>query len=404
MENIRAKINDRAVCERASELNGGVTCKIEHPPAWGRGSLMGCANYHARIRFTENSSVWLIRVPRMNSSIPQSLVNYLIRSEYATLKFLETTKVPAPRAFDYGIVGDNKNQVGVSYILMEELPGKTWNLQGPRGKRFADDKDKERIWNGLADILIELKCHPFSEAGSLLPGLSPSEPTVSAIASERFLVLSPSGPFHTSMDYYTSFVEQNMALISDGQLFAPFPANAYLVFAYLKSQLQTLAANPKHNSVEATEQFYLKHVDDKGDHLMVDDELNIIGIIDWQMARVVPADEAFGPSLATAEMAGIYNGMSSLTVHDLALARFLKAKGAAGLADIMSGDERLRRFFFGLDVDLSWEETLLLVRGIWAAFGVEQDTEWRTWKMDMLEKHNQDERLKHILDRFGAGP
>ncbi|KAJ5215260.1 uncharacterized protein N7498_001667, partial [Penicillium cinerascens] len=154
VENIRAKINDRAVCERASELNSGVTYKIEHPLAWGRGSLMGYANYYARIRFTENSSVWLIRVPRINSSIPQSLVNYLIRSEYVTLKFLETTKVPAPWAFDYRIVGDNKNQVG------------------------------------------------------------------------------------------------------------------------------TLAANPKHNLVEATEQFYLKHVDDKGDHLMVDDELNIIRIID----------------------------------------------------------------------------------------------------------------------------
>lgn len=212
---------------------------------------------------------------------------------------------------------------------MEEMSGRTWNLQGPRGKRFTDDKDNERIWNGLADILIELKRHPFSEAGSLLSGLSPSEPIVSAIASERFLILSPQGPFNTSMDYYTSFVEQNMALISDGQLFALFPANAYLVFAYLKSQLQTLAAKPKLNLVEATEQLYLKNVDDKGDHLMVDDELNIIGIIYWQMVRVVPADEAFGPSLATAEMAGIYNGMSSLTVHDLALARFLKAKGGS---------------------------------------------------------------------------
>ncbi|KAJ6166638.1 hypothetical protein N7470_002085 [Penicillium chermesinum] len=385
VKNIRAKINDKAVCERASELNGGVQCQIEHPPAWGRESLMGCANYHARIRFTNNGSVWLLRVPRMNGSIPQSLVNYLIRSEYATLKFLETTKVPAPRAFDYGILGEDENQVGVSYILMEEMPGKTWNLQGPGGKRFADEKDKERIWNGLADILIELKHHPFSEAGSLLPGPSASEPIVSAIASERFLVLSPSGPFDTSNDYYTSFVEQNMALISDGQLFASFPANAYIVFSYMKSQLEVAAAKPKHDSVEATEQFYLKHVDDKGDHLMVDDELNIVGIIDWQMARVVPADEAFGPSLVTAEMDGNYNGTSSLTVHDLVLARFLKAKGAADLADIMSGNERLRRFFFGLDVDLPWEETLLLIRGIWAAFGVEKDTEWSTWKWTCLK-------------------
>lgn len=28
---------------------------------------------------------------------------------------------------------------------------------------------------------------------------------------------------------------------------------------------------------------------------MVDDELNFTGLIDWQMASVVAADEAFGP-------------------------------------------------------------------------------------------------------------
>lgn len=74
---------------------------------------------------------------------------------------------------------------------------------------------------------------------------------------------------------------------------------------------------------------------------MVDDELNIIGIIDWQMARAVPASEAFGPSLVTADMAGIYDGLPSLTIHDHALARFLNAKGAADLAGIMSKDEKL---------------------------------------------------------------
>ena len=258
--------------------------------------------------------------------------------------------MPAPRAFAYGIAGEENNKVGVSYILMEELAGRTSNLQGPHGKRSSDEKDKERVWNGLANILIELKRHPFSKAGSLLPGSLPSKPIVSAVASERFLVLSPAGPFATASDYYTSFVEQNMALIADGQLFTAFPVNAYLVFLFLKSQFQELAPKPNCN-IETGEQFYIKHVDDKGDHLMVDDELNIVGIIDWQMARVVPASEAFGPSLVTAEMSDIYNGLSSLTTHDRALARFLKAKGEDDLADMMSKDERLRRFFFGLDVD-----------------------------------------------------
>lgn len=35
---------------------------------------------------------------------------------------------------------------------------------------------------------------------------------------------------------------------------------------------------------------------------MVDNELDITEIIDWQMARVVPSDEAFEPPLVAADM------------------------------------------------------------------------------------------------------
>lgn len=69
----------------------------------------------------------------------------------------------------------------------------------------------------------------------------------------------------------------------------------------------------------------------------------------------------------------------------------------------MDSDEKLRRFSFGLNVDFPWDETLLLIRGIWAACGVEE-ADWNAWKMDMLEQHSHDERLKHMIDSFGAGP
>lgn len=96
--------------------------------------------------------------------------------------------------------------------------------------------------------------------------------------------------------------------------------------------------------------------------------------------------------------------MSSLTIYDHALTQFLKEKGASDLAGIMGGDERLRRFFFGLDVDFPWDETLLLICGIWTACGVEKDTDWNIWKADMLEEHAHDDRLERIINRFGAGP
>jgi hypothetical protein len=76
-------------------------------------------------------------------------------------------------------------------------------------------------------------------------------------------------------------------------------------------------------------------------------------------AQPIDGSSAFGLSLVIAKTGHIYDGVSSLIIHDEALARFSKAKGAADLAGIMSKDETLRRFFFGLDVDLPWDETLL---------------------------------------------
>ncbi|KAE8143629.1 hypothetical protein BDV38DRAFT_289542 [Aspergillus pseudotamarii] len=309
-------------------------------------------DYHARIRFPGDGSVWLLRVSRISSSISQSLADYLIYM------------------FGYGLANDKNNIVG--------------NMQGPHGKRFADDTEKKRVWDGLAEILIEIQRHPFQRQDLFSQVLRLPSRIVSANASERFLVQSPSGHFDKVSDYYTSFMEQNMALIAVGQLFTSFPVNAYLVFSFLKSQIPALPANLGPDSSAATEQFYIKYMDDKGDQLMVDDEPNIIGIIDWQMPRVVLASEAFGPSPVTAEMGVTYNGKSSLTIHDHALARFLKVKGAADLAEIMSKDERLRIFFFCLDVDLPWNESLLLIRGIWTCI--------------------HDGRLKRIVDRFGEGP
>jgi hypothetical protein len=47
--------------------------------------------------------------------VPDDLIDYLVASEYATLKYLED-KVPAPRVYAYGLALDPRNKVGLSYI------------------------------------------------------------------------------------------------------------------------------------------------------------------------------------------------------------------------------------------------------------------------------------------------
>ena len=58
------------------------------------------------------------------------------------------------KVFGYGIAGDEDKSVGVSYILMEEMAGNPWNLQGPQGKRSADDKDKRKC--GMGQVIFWL--------------------------------------------------------------------------------------------------------------------------------------------------------------------------------------------------------------------------------------------------------
>ncbi|KAK4072086.1 hypothetical protein Trihar35433_4150 [Trichoderma harzianum] len=174
----------------------------------------------------------------------------------------------------------------------------------------ATDEEKARIWSELAEILAELERHPFPKAGSLCFQSSIVE--VSAAASDRFSVLTPNGPFNNSTAYYTAFAEQYLELIADGQLYTEFPVNAYLVYRFLKDNVSQIAEQ----GGEA-----------KGDHLLVDDDLHITGIIDWQMARVVPRREAFGPSLVTADMDALCTGKVSLSADDVALTDALRQKG-----------------------------------------------------------------------------
>jgi aminoglycoside phosphotransferase (APT) family kinase protein len=92
---------------------------------------MGGMNYHLEILFEDGIS-WLARIRRFNAtSPPPELRDYILGSEVATLQFLGKTKVPVPTVYDFN--PDESNPIGVGYILMEKLPGKSlrWSLTTP---------------------------------------------------------------------------------------------------------------------------------------------------------------------------------------------------------------------------------------------------------------------------------
>jgi len=318
---------------------------------------MGCANYHAWLIFGDGER-WLVRIPSTGiSDVPDELAEYLVVSEYATLKFLETTSVPSARAFGFGLSSDPSNKVGLSFLLMGALPGKPYQRHGG-----ATAEQNRHVLQQVADIVIELSRYPFSKAGSLV--LVGDCIDVGETASNRFVRLGRHGPFRTTTEYFSSIATQYLELIADGQLHHRCPLEAYLFYTTLQSRMTSL---PLFNDDLVA--FYLKHADDEGDDLLVDDDYNIVGVVDWQFSRTAPTGSSFGSSLLTADLNNLYSGKGGISADDRVLADALGTRGSDILAQHMSGSDLIRRFQFGISDGLSGDEAREIVHGVLADLG-----------------------------------
>ncbi|KAI2463878.1 hypothetical protein F4781DRAFT_415058 [Annulohypoxylon bovei var. microspora] len=381
----------------SSSLRNGMPCRFYPGEHLGSDAMMGGANYHCWIVFDDGVR-WLARIPRTTAfgDIPPDLVDYLIESEYATLKFLEGLNVPAPKAHGFGLSSNPGNLVGVGYILEDAMSGRPFYAQ------VATAEQKSHVYNQYVDILLEISRFPRKQACSLL--LCDKETKEAAIASNRFLSLGKHGPFADPLEYFTSIADLHLDLIADGQLYPEYSKEAFLFYGLLKDRAApALAAAPA-----STDGFFLKHVDDKGDHLLVDEDYNITAIIDWQFARFVPACEAFGPSLITADLSELYGGSAGLSADDRLIAERLRQKGRDDLAELACGSDLARRYHFGLASGSPRSEAIGMIGAVLSLLGSETtekgvdawvEEEWSQAVSD--SRREKIEKLVEVLEKEG---
>lgn len=82
--------------------------------------------------------------------------------------------------------------------------------------------------------------------------------------------------------------------------------------------------------------YFLKHIDDKGDHILVDEDLNIPGIIDWEMALLVHYREAFSLSFVSGDMRALCSGNASRGYEGEARLHMKTSCGAAEVTSLHS--------------------------------------------------------------------
>lgn len=350
---------------------------------------MGGMNYHIEITF-EDGVCWIARIRRLNAtSPPPELQDFIIQSEVATLTFLQATAITTPKVYDFALESSD-NTVGVGFILMEKLPGK------PLRWSSTTRQQREKVMDQMADVFIDLRKYPFSAYGSLH---TPGSMQIGPFADESFTNfenchMRTSGPFLSSREYNVAYLNFIQALILRTEKYSNRPVDAYLIHRFLIDLI------PHVFTSDPSGEFFLKHADDKGDHILVDEEFNVTGIIDWEWAHTAPAEVAFNSPIGFLPVGEFYDGNNNLGEDEAIFATQLESKGRHDLANFVQTGRVLHRFRFCCGYDLvDWDGFVGLFRGLREATGVDAGQDWPEWKASALKRYANDSRLQELLDR-----
>ncbi|KAG6246196.1 hypothetical protein E4U23_004820 [Claviceps purpurea] len=390
--------------------------------------MRGGRNCHAEIEF-EDGVVWIARFRLLDSRTPPEARNYVLQSEAATMQFLDRhTRVPSPRVFDWACESDQTDTIGIGYTLMEKLNGTSLRWYK------ATATQKEKIVRQLADIMLEIERHPFDRLGSLIfttefssrearqGAAVESQIQVGALADESIFRSGdggmPLGPFRYSKEALLATVQAHSRMIVAGEIgSAENVVDLLLAYRFRLDVLDQMSEQQQTTKAEkGSEQFFLKHMDDKGDHILVNDDFDIVGIVDWEWCKTASKEEAFSSPRMMWPVGAFYDASNELAEEELLLARVFRERGREDLASCVLHGRKVQRWLFALHPLITHGDSKTLASlfvGLKRAFeehdirtdgrGVED--EWETWKAKALQDWKHEALFQSAIeanDRLAA--
>lgn len=256
----------------------------------------------------------------------------------------------------------------------------------------------------LADIYIELHAHPFPMMGSL--DKIDSKLIIGPFARESLADFGESGlkmlgPFSSSEQYYNAHFDLILDLIVRQEAYAYRPIDAFLIHRYLQENIQTILPCASLNDAS----FYLKHADEKGDQILVDDQFRITGIVDWEWAHTGPKFSVFNSPIVLLPLAKFYNGNNCLGDEEMTFSHLLERKGHTDLGDMVRKGRLLHRLQFCCGYDLpDWDGCKDVFLGLVRALhkdGNLNNLDYETWKAEAIQRYSADRRLKKLANLEG---
>ncbi|KAF8816734.1 hypothetical protein BYT27DRAFT_7237737 [Phlegmacium glaucopus] len=321
-----SSIHTERLCAAASRLKADVECRLG-------GTIVGGFNVLFEIVFADGIT-WLARCPLTYNCSSEDASDILMQSYAATLKYIKLhTSIPVPEVFACCRKSDKGNDVRSSYILMECLPGRALDLQDTE----EDDEQyvqtsvaAEMVFQQLAAFIMQLASLQFDKIGTLQEQpvgsgtFSIAEYFDSGIVypEERGKIYEASsikGPFSTVSEYHSALLSlnHNFALADpedeDGD--------------YLRSVQQCRLLQPKLSLPQYENgPFVVNHDDLSSSNILVDDDYNITGVLDFP-GTIVPL-----PSLCVYPIIFTENHVTPFTDRTLWLQSILDAQPVLGSA------------------------------------------------------------------------
>ncbi|KAI0319959.1 hypothetical protein OF83DRAFT_696377 [Amylostereum chailletii] len=395
VQRLNARIDLEALCQHASTLRDGIPCSTL-PVLVKESMAIGHKNWHFPITF-DDGVVWLCRTPHTTArAAPPVIQDRILLSEFATYRFLSSIDVPVPAVFGVA-VSSPTNAVGVSYLLMEKVPGKwvDWDTAGVEGK--------ERIMEQIADVYIKIKAHPFPSIGALLDTSSgdtmfPVGPFVERgqcnLDDDGNAITI--GPFSTTLDYFKGVLQHKLDLIVHRELLAKSAVDGYLLYRFLLDNVSSLP--PVKNATDGG--FYLVHGGSKADNILADEKYAITGIIDWECSEVLPASSAFSAPLFLMDWHRVDNGENEPSEGENRLAEILEAKGHPDLARRVLETRFENYWVFGVQSG-GWigpRSALGMLKLCGEECGGSVDEAgWAAWKEKIMHRYADDVGLQSLL-------
>ncbi|WWC88159.1 uncharacterized protein L201_003064 [Kwoniella dendrophila CBS 6074] len=290
------------------------TCKLTIPTLQKliEDHLRSCYNLHILITFDDGVK-WLLRIrQRTHHRPPTELVLAELNSEIATLNVLNKTGLPVPKAYSPlhldGKMSDDNEVPPLDYFYYEFMKGKPCKVEQANyyGSIDLPEEELKQFIEEYAKLQIQISNIklPYKQIGSIYPskvktthskGKKIDDTEIGPfIARGSFMNPSPPyllGPFTTQKERYLAHIDTTLRYISIEALYEEGVENGIDEYLWHLELRELVSASKRLEKIP--QRLYIKHADEKGDHLMMNDKQDVIGVLDWQWAYVTTKSEAF---------------------------------------------------------------------------------------------------------------